>query len=652
VPKSLVLGNGNILIGFDKYGQVNDFYYPYVGLENQIGAHNVHKIGIWVDDQLSWLDENWEIKIDYGIESLVSRIEAVNQNLRVKLEFCDAVYNESDIFIREVTVYNLAESPREIKLFFYQRFEIYESKRGDSAFYDPEDNTIIHYKGRRNFLINAVSDIDGFDDFVIGNYNIEGKEGSFKDAEDGQLSKNPIEHGLVDSVLSFSCNLNDTSSQKIYYWVACGRSLKEVKDLNNYCLKKTPAHLIKTTEDFWRAWLHKTPLDFKDLSDDMVMLFKKSLLIIRTHVDNKGGILASGDTDLLRYGKDYYSYVWTRDAAIVAISLDLLSNTNLTKVFFDFCNEVVTDKGYFMHKYLTDRSMGSSWHPWIREGKPQLPIQEDETALVIVALKNHFEISKDLEFIETIYNSLIKKATEFLISFRDDETKLPKPSYDLWEEKFGIHTFTSASVFGALVAAGEFADLLGKDADAKHYREVALEIRDAMLKYLYDSELGYFYKSINFVDEKIEIDKTCDFSSAYGVFRFGCLDIDDERLSRAFAYTEEKLIVKTNVGGAIRYENDYYFRVSNDVSGNPWFVTSLWLAEYQIAKAKTGEELEKVKNWFEWVVKHSLPSGIMSEQLNPFTGEQISAAPLTWSHSEFVITVMQYLKKLRELEKT
>lgn len=651
MPKALVLGNGNILVGFDKFGEVNDFYFPYVGLENQIGAHNVHKIGIWVDNKLSWLDDgSWEVKMDYGFETLASKIEAFNHNLKVKLEFRDVVYNESDIFIREVTAYNLEERSRIIKLFFYQRFEIYESRRGDTAYFDPLDNTIIHYKGRRNFLINTVSDIEGFDDFGIGNYNIEGKEGSFRDAEDGVLSKNPIEHGLVDSVIGFSCNLQKNLSQKVYYWVAAGKLLKEVKDLNKYILKKTPTHLIKTTEDFWQAWLHKTPLDFRGISDDIVKLFKKSLLIMRTHVDNRGGILASGDTDLLRYGKDYYSYVWTRDAAIVATALDLADNTNITKTFFEFCNEVITEEGYFMHKYLTDRSLGSSWHPWIRDGKPELPIQEDETALVIIALKKHFEVSKDLEFIENIYNSLIKKATQFMISYRDEKTNLPKPSYDLWEEKFGTHTFTCASVYGALNAAAEFAELLGKDDEAKYYRQIAFQIKEAILKYLYDESSGYFYKAVNFKDDQIEIDSVCDMSSAYGIFKFNVLDINDAKLDKAIQYSQEKLIVKTDIGGIVRYENDYYFRVSQDLAGNPWFITTLWLAQYQIAKSDRLEDLDKANKWLDWVVKHALNSGIMSEQLNPFSGEQISAAPLIWSHSEFVSTVIQYIEKLKELK--
>ena len=36
-----------------------------------------------------------------------------------------------------------------------------------------------------------------------------------------------------------------------------------------------------------------------------------------------------------------------------------------------------------MHKYRSDSSLGSSWHGWIVNGHPELPIQEDETALIL-----------------------------------------------------------------------------------------------------------------------------------------------------------------------------------------------------------------------------------------------------------------------------
>ncbi len=653
MPKSLVLGNGNILIGLDKFAQVNELYYPHVGLENQMGGFDLHRVGVYVDGQFSWLnDGSWEIKIDYLSQTLVGDISATNHNLNIRLEFNDFVYNETDIFLRQVKIYNLDEKERFFKIFFNQQFQIYESFRGDTGYFDPIKHVLVHYKGRRVFLINLVSQYSAFDDFSIGNFNSSGKEGTFKDAEDGLLSKNPIEHGLVDSVIAISFKLNPLESDSCYYWIACGRSIDDAQRLNEYVLDKTPQHLLRTTGDFWKAWVNKQQFNFYDLDSKITDLFKKSLFIIRTHVDNQGAIIASGDSDMLQHGKDNYSYMWPRDASLVALALDKVGDNEIARRFFEVCNEVITEGGYFMHKYRADKSLGSSWHAWIHNGQPQLPIQEDEIALAIIALKQHFDIDKDLEFIESIYNSFIKKAIDFMISYRDEKTHLPKPTYDLWEEKLGIHTFTVAAVYGALIAASDFASLLGKVDACKLYKEVASEIKSALMKYLYDGERGYFYKLVYFNGDDVMVDKTIDISSSYGVFKFGVLDIEDEDLAKSFSVTESALTVPGNVGGIVRYEQDYYYKVDPEGIGNPWFITTLWLAQYNIAKAKNKEELKKPYQRLLWVVDHALSSGVLSEQMNPFTGEHVSAGPLTWSHSEFVNTVLLYIEKLANLEKS
>jgi GH15 family glucan-1,4-alpha-glucosidase len=112
---------------------------------------------------------------------------------------------------------------------------------------------------------------------------------------------------------------------------------------------------------------------------------------------------------------------------------------------------------------------------------------------------------------------------------------------------------------------------------------------------------------------------------------------------------EERIKNNTEVGGIARYEGDYYFRVKDGYPGNPWFICSLWLAQYYIATAKKSVDLQEPMKWLQWTVKYALPSGVLPEQLNPFTGEALSATPLTWSHSEFIVTVMEYLEKEHEL---
>lgn len=650
MPKSLVLGNGNMLVCLDKYAQLRDLYFPYIGLENHIATHHIHRVGVFVDGTLRWLnDSSWKVTVNCLKDTFSSNIEAVNDELKIVLSFSDVIYNEKNIFLRKVKIHNKSDRERDIKIYFNQEFKIAESYSGDTVYFDPFDNLIVHYKGRRVFAVGGLNEDRSFNDYTTGIFEIEGREGSYVDANDGELSKNPIEHGRTDSIVEFKMSFKVGESKDLYYWVCVGKTIEEVRSLNKYIINKTPQHILDSTQDFWKAWINKYNFNFFGLNENIVLLFKKSLFNVRAHCDNDGSIIASSDSDMLQGGRDTYGYMWPRDASYSAMALGSAGDSNVVRNFFSFCNDIISKDGYFMHKYRPDKSLGSSWHPWVRNGKMELPIQEDETAIVIYALWKHYKITRDLEFIESVYNSLIEKAAIFMVQYRDEKTGLPKPSYDLWEEKFGISTYTASSVYGGLIAAANFADLLGKNANAIKYRNTAEEVKEGILKYLYDEDGGVFYKMINIENGEIIYDKTIDMSSVYGVYSFGVLDVDDERVQKAIKKTEDVLSCKTNIGGIARYSGDNFYRNSYDVPGNPWFVTTLWLAQYYIKKAKKESDLTKVKDWLDWATIHAIPSGILSEQLDPHTGEQISAAPLAWSHAEFIITVTKYLDKLEEL---
>lgn len=644
--RSLILSNGSLLVALDNFGEVRDFYFPHVGLENHEGGVLSHKLGVYCDGAMSWLSEDtrWDISVLSSEDALEGNIIAINTELEVQLVFKDIVYNERPIFLRQVILSNLSSRDREIKFFAGHEFEISRSPGGDTAYFDPESNAIIHYKGQRAFLIYGVCEEKTFSDYAVGLSRFEDKEGTFRDAEDGVLSKNPIEHGSVDSIIGFYNTYKAKEEKIIRFWVTAGKSIEQAHELNEYVLSKTSIHLLKTARDYWRAWVNRYEWNFYGMSTRTITLFKKSLMLVRAHVDDDGGIIASADASILQYEQDTYAYVWPRDASYAALALDRAGDSNVAERFFNFCNTVITKRGYFMHKYLPDHSIGSSWEPEIRNNIPQLPIQEDETALVIWALGEHYKHSRDLEFIEKLYNSLIEKAANFMASYRDPTTGLPLPSYGLWEEKHGIFTFTASTVFGALNAAADIANILGKKEHAAFYQKTAEEIRTGILNHLFDSDTGTFYRMIEIDNNHIKCNKTLDISSVYGIFSFNVLPVDDPRLVKAFETTVGHL--STDIGVS-RYEHDRYYAVSQD--GNPWFICTLWYADFLIARAKNEEDLKKVLNIFEWVVDHALPSGILSEQISSVDGKQMSVAPLTWSHAAYVNTVLSYLDKIEEL---
>src|SRR3989344_4619853 len=335
MARSIVLSNGNLLVTLDHCGQVRDLYYPYVGLENHVRGHYIRRLGVWVDGTMSWFSEDlaWKITVDCEEDSLVSHIVAEHPSLSVRVECRDLVYNEKPIFIRSITVKNTSDRERDIRLYIAHQFEIYKSHGGDTGYFDPVRHCLVHYKGQRVFLMTGEIEGKPFSDYAIGLANFQGKEGTHRDADDGVLSHNPIEHGPVDSVIGFYASYTSGEAKTAQYWLVAARSIPEAHALNDYILKKTPKHLLRTTSDYWRG----------------------------------GGIIASADSDMLQHGKDTYAYIWPRDASYAALALDRAGDASAAKRFFEFCAAVVDGEGYFMHKYLPDRSLGSSWHPWVHD---------------------------------------------------------------------------------------------------------------------------------------------------------------------------------------------------------------------------------------------------------------------------------------------
>lgn len=656
MARSVTIGNGNLLVGLDSRGQVRDLYFPYVGEANHISGasgNHVHRIGVYVDDKISWLDDSsWKITIGSEEGTCVGSMFAENIELGISISSRDAVHNEKNIFLRHFTIHNNRDEKRTIKLFLAQQFRILESRRGDTGFYDPRVNAIIHYKGDTTILVNATSGKKPFQEYNIGLFGIEGKEGTYLDANDGILEKNPIEHGSVDSVLGLSFSIAGHSSNDAYYWIVCGSSIAEVHTLDELVLSDGPERLIASTEAYWHAWLEKEHTDLSILSPELQTLYKRSLMVMRVHADNRGGIIASSDTDMLHHGRDTYSYVWPRDAAIISHAFDKTGYDDVSVRFFEFMAKLQDPSGYLMHKYRTDGVLGSSWHPWIINGEPRLPIQEDETASVIFMLWEHYERYHDIEFIESMYNSFIEPAANFMCEYIESTTGLPQASFDLWEEKYGSSTYTSASVYGGLMAAAKFANLLGKDEPSRTYQAVAQRMRTAIEKVLFNKEKGFFVKQVlHTVDGELEYDNTIDSSSLYGLLLFRVFDIDDEKITQMVKVVEDHLQVRGNSKGFIRYESDAYYRMQDADSPNPWVITTLWIARYYIEKAQSMKDLKYPLELLEWTCSHSNNGGLLAEQMHPDTREQLSTSPLVWSHAEFVLAVQAYLEKIESLKK-
>lgn len=651
MARHLVVGNGKMLVNLDKSCYIRDIYFPYVGQLNHVGGQQC-RFGVWADGVFSWLDSpDWRFELGYVEDSLVTNIAARNDALGLELYINDGVHQRECIYIKRVVVRSTIERDREVRLFFHQDLMIEGTEVGDTAAYYPENNTLFHYKRSSYFMFNGFSDEGGIAQYSTGIKRFHSAEGTWRDAEDGTLMGNAIAQGSVDSTIGLGTTVPAGGEKTVYYWMSVGRDLEEVKKLNQYVTDSHPEKLLSRIVIYWRHWLLRTVTDFGDLPKEVVDLYKKSLLIVRTQTDENGAIIAANDTDILQYNRDHYSYMWPRDGALIAEAMSLAGYQSMIAPFFQFCADTLSPEGYLYHKYNPDGTVGSSWHPYVVQGTNRLPIQEDETALVLYALWKDYTYHQVIELPQSLYSSLIRKAANFLGEFMEPELNLPKPSYDLWEERYGIWTYTAASVYGGLMSAAYFTDLFGDYERSDHYRSTAEAIKQGILDHIWDEEAGRFARGLIYKDGAWVKDMTLE-SSLFGIWEFGVLPVDDSRVVRTIRAIKEGLSVKTGVGGVARYTNDYYFQQSGDIEkipGNPWIICTLWIANYEIESAKTLADLASPRRTLEWVVGKSLDSGVLPEQLNPFDGSPLAVAPLTWSHATFVQSVCKYVRKHAKL---
>jgi GH15 family glucan-1,4-alpha-glucosidase len=401
-----------------------------------------------------------------------------------------------------------------------------------------------------------------------------------------------------------------------------GHRLDEASERLVALRKKGWPSVVKRARADDQEWLGRTTVPGLDsLSEAVQNLFWRSLFLLRTQADHRGAIIAATDSDILETNRATYSYCWPRDGAMVCRTLSRLGYTEYAERFVRFCERVKShDQPFLMQKYRGDGSLGASWHPWVFNGKPEIPFQEDETALTLLALE-----SCALDERALLWDSFGRSAAQFLVDHRSGDG-LPLPSFDLWEERRGVHFFTVCAIVAALEAC-ERMDSSGR------FREVADEMVAAAEIAFVDAATGHYVRMV----QEGELDTTSD-SAVLG----GLLLVDPGRFAReseSVEAVERSLTVRSKTGGLARYDKDYYFRKSERFPGNPWVIATMWSARMRLRSGDADSAVELL----EWAAERAEVSGVLAEQYHPETGDPLSVSPLTWSHAEFVETVLHVI---------
>lgn len=684
VARSLSIGNGNLLINFDERYGLRDILVDgrmQTGNGESRPALTSH-LGVHVEGRrVSYVDEpGWQRELAQPDGLPITECVLSNRELAVRLRVSDAVDPDRDTHVRRVTVENLdPEREREIRVVATHQYAFDGSTDDHAARLDPPSGGVHTWKNWHHVLSNGGRLVvkgnvpglrQGVDERVVAQLGRPWSHSSVEDAADGALegregnlpatvesifdTGGTVAHNTTDSATQLNFLIPGGGRGVGYLWDAHGSSREEVLAADAHLRTGLAVEeLFRRARDHWRHRLRHADIQAAGLSPAIRELARTSAAMVHLHTTKGGGILAGsdGESTVTHVAGDRYNYVWPRDGALVADAMGAMGDHEHTAAFLGFCARHLEPEGYLAHKYNADGSVATSWLPTMVAGAADLPIQEDETALTVWAAGRHARRLDDPATTALLYERLIRPAATFLRDFVDLGTGLPRPSWDLWEERRGVHAFTVASVVGGLEQAALVADSLERREDARGFRGVAEWMREAFVERFWHSGEGRFLRTLYpQPDGSLEPDMAVD-ASLHGIHRFGLLPVDDPRVAATMTAVGTRLA--TPLGGHARYEGDTYYRdpaCPAGVPGNPWPVCTLWHAQYLTARARTPEELRRALPHLDWVAARALDGpGMIAEQYDIPTGRAVSTSPLVWSHAELDVACLEYALAERAL---
>lgn len=549
MASNLLLSSDELAIMLNEYGLVQSLTFPHVGSEQHMPGL-VHKIGVWVDGQMSWLDDgSWQHKARYQHGALAGHTVMTNDALELLIECDDIVITQSTALIRHFHIVNLSRARRTVRLFLHQAFQMGGTVYPDTAQYLHDDAMIMHRGGRRVMVATGVTDVgQSADQYSVGLFG-NGKDGTWRDAEDGELANCDYEAGMVDSTLRFSLTIGGLSSRRVHYWLTAGTSMRMALQAARQMKKKGLVSYVDDSLSWWHAWLSTSRAAAHKVAPKFRLPFEQSLLMIRSRLDRRGGLI----TDMHPGGQ---SGCAPHVAAYALWPLVRLGYYDDALKFFTFCRQSLADTGHVRPLYNPDGSIGV-----MRLPDSETPSDTTATAMVLMVFSHLYSLKKHRGLLNEYYTSFIVPMADFLTE-ATDETGLPLV------DDHGPTLYATGLSYAALMTAADMAQE-AKDTDAQiRWRTAAEQMHDVGMT-AFRSNTGLLQHSRERTLPSIP--------ALFGAFMFGLYGVDEPIIKDSVIFLER----------AQRRDDGLFMNDRAEVD----YVHSLWMAQYYMEADRRGDAL-------------------------------------------------------------
>ncbi len=414
----------------------------------------------------------------------------------------------------------------------------------------------------------------------------------------------------------------------------------------------------------------KSPLNSKPVQTWFPQQVAASQNFLLKNISPTDGFPGSVIASPSRANPNYYFH-WIRDAALVMETVRHLEQKYEARTPFPLLasqrnpfDQILRDYTAFSRlnqitqtltglgepKYYVDGSAFSdAWGRPQNDGPALRAVTLGQWALELIARGDLTYVKNWLYRAELPARTVVKADLEYV------SHHWQQPSFDLWEEVLADHFYTLMVQRKALVIGSQLAQKMNDPKAAEWYTKQA-QLISVKLEKFWNQEKQIILTSLNYAggldSKKSNLDIAVLLAVLHGQIDGYSFSVQDPRVEKTvsqlisvFAKHYPINVNNPQYAPAIgRYTEDVYSGNGFD-GGNPWFLTTLAVAEFYFLKAGSSRNFNQKlffrnlgTRFLERVQLHSHPDYHLSEQIDRTHGAMIGAEDLTWSHSAILTT--------------
>ena len=403
---------------------------------------------------------------------------------------------------------------------------------------------------------------------------------------------------------------------------------------------KTCREMYGETKNYWQGWSRALSIPFEWQRE----VIRAAITLKLCTFEDTGAVLAAHTTSVpeaANSGRNWdYRYCWLRDSYYTVQALNRLGATRTMKEFlrylFNLIAEFENDHEELQPVYgisglaeLTEsqveslegyRGMGP-----VRIGNDAYrQVQNDVYGAVVLASTQSFFDKRLVEYGSAEEFARLEKLGQQAARLHD------QPDAGIWEfrGREEVHTYSSIMCWAACDRLARIATELGIEDRADHWAQTATTIRETILKEAWSEERGSFVSAFGGSDLDASLLIMTDV---------GFIDPQDSRFLATLGAIEKEL-----------KQGPYMFRYNNaDDFGLPETAFNVCTFWYINALAAVGRN-EEARELFENMLARRNALGLLSEDLDPKSGELWGNFPQTYSMVGIIMGAMRLSQSWEE----